>query len=209
MNASVTGNRAKEKARGLSSLSDFGWPLGDRLRALLLRQGRSLDTFATLSGLGKKKLEGLAMGEIVPTLNHVWKIANALGVPFGSLVSPPKNRNEVVLRKATKQVITSADGGLTSRALLPHDNQRLVEFYELTLAPQHLAQSEAHSAGTLESIVVVRGQVEITAGKDPTQRLDEGDAMIFQGDVPHSYRNLGASEALLYLVMSYINLAEP
>jgi quercetin dioxygenase-like cupin family protein len=171
-------------------------------------QGRSLDTFATFSGLGKKKLEGLAMGEIVPTLNHVWKIANALGVPFGSLVSAQKNRDEVVLRKAAKQVIASSDGGFTSRALLPHDSRRLVEFYELTIAPEHVAQSEAHGAGTLESIIVVRGQIEITAGKEPTQRLEEGDAMIFEGDVPHSYRNLGTSEALLYLVMSYIDIAE-
>ncbi len=189
-------------------MSDFGWTLGDRLRALLHRQGRSLDTFATFSGLGKKKLEGLAMGEIVPTLNHVWKIANALGVPFGSLVSPQRNRDEVVLRKAAKQVIASSDGRFTSRALLPHDSRRPVEFYELTIAPEHVAQSEAHGAGTLESIVVVRGQVEITAGKEPPQRLDEGDAMIFEGDVPHSYRNLGSSEALLYLVMSYIDIAE-
>lgn len=204
----MTRNRPKEKASGLSSLGDFGWSLGDRLRALLHMQGRSLETFATLSGLGKKKLEGLAMGEIVPTLNHLWKIANALGVPFGSLVSAQKKRDEVVLRKAAKQVITSSDGGLTSRALLPHDTRRLVEFYELTIAPEHMAQSEAHGAGTLESIIVVRGQVEITAGKEPTQCLEEGDAMIFNGDVPHSYRNLGTSEALLYLVMSYIDIAE-
>jgi transcriptional regulator with XRE-family HTH domain len=192
----------------LSSLSDFGWNLGEKLRGLLLIQGRSLDTLATFSGLGKKKLEALVIGEIVPTLNHIWKIANALGVPFGSLVSPQKNRDDVVLRKTAKQVIASADGGFTSRALLPHDSRRLVEFYELTIAPKYMAQSEAHGAGTLESIVVVRGEVEIIAGKEPAQSLEEGDAMIFDGDVPHSYRNLGASEALLYLVMSYMNLEE-
>jgi quercetin dioxygenase-like cupin family protein len=182
--------------------------LGERLRALLLTQGRSIDTVATFSGLGKKKLEGLAMGEIVPTLNHVWKIANALGVPFGSLVSPRKNRDEAVLRKNATQIIASPDGGFTSRALLPHDSKRLVEFYELTIAPEYVARSEAHGAGTLENIVVVRGQVEITAGKEPPQHLDEGDAMIFDGDVPHSYRNPGTSEALLYLVMSYVNFEE-
>jgi len=189
-------------------MNGFGLNLGGRLRALLRMQGRSLDTFAAFSGLGKEKLEALAMGEIVPTLNHVWKIANALGVPFGSLLSTQKNRDEVVLRKASKQVIASSDGGLTARVLLPHDSRRPVEFYELTLAPEHVAQSEAHSAGTLETIVVTRGRVEITAGKEPSQCLEEGDAMTFEGDVPHSYRNLGSSEALLYLVMSYIDIAE-
>jgi hypothetical protein len=33
--------------------------------------------------------------------------------------------------------------------------------------------------------------------------LDEGDAVDFLADVPHSYRNLGVVPAVLYLVMSY------
>ncbi len=70
-----------------------------------------------------------------------------------------------------------------------------------------MANSEAHGPGTLESLVVVRGHIEIVVGKEPPQRLEEGDAMVFEGDVPHSYRNLGSVEALLYLVMSYIDLA--
>ncbi|MGA7655301.1 MAG: cupin domain-containing protein, partial [Methylocella sp.] len=94
-----------------------------------------------------------------------------------------------------------------SRALFPHDCKRLVEFYELTIAPRHAENSEAHASGTLESLIVVRGQIEITSGKEPAQRLEEGDAIVFEGDVPHRYRNLGSSEALLYLVMSYIDLA--
>jgi len=196
----------KEKTNPMPPLSDFGASLGDRLRALLHRQGRSLETLATFSGLSKKKLDRLAMGEVVPTINHLWKIANALGVPFGSLITTRQSRDEFVLRNATKSVIASNDGGLTSRALLPHDSARPVEFYELKIAPNHVAHSEAHGAGTRESLVVVRGHVEITVGKEPSQRLEEGDAMIFDGDVPHSYRNLAASEALLYLVMSYIDL---
>lgn len=203
----MTRDRPNEEA-SLSSSGEFGSSLGERLRALLLRQGRSFETLATFSGLDKRKLDRLAMGEIVPTIHHLWKIANALGVPFGSLIPAHKGRDEVVLRKAAKTVIASSDGRFTSRALLPYDSHRLVEFYELTIAPKHVAQSEAHGAGTLESLVVVRGQIEITAGKEPAQRLEEGDSMMFEGDVPHSYRNLGSSEALLYLVMSYINLKE-
>jgi quercetin dioxygenase-like cupin family protein len=173
----------------------------------MLSQGRSFDKLAAYSGLGKKQLDAVAGGEIVPTINLLWKIANALGVPFGSLTSARQRRGLFVLRKAKKKVLSSSDGCFTSRALFPHDCKRLVEFYELTLAPNHAANSEAHASGTLESLVVVRGHIEITAGKEPAQRLEEGDAMVFEGDVPHRYKNLGTTEALLYLVISYINLA--
>jgi transcriptional regulator with XRE-family HTH domain len=192
----------------MSPLNNFGLSIGDRLRTLTLRHGGSLDTLATFSGLGRKKLDAVATGEVTPTINLLWKIANALGVPFGSLIATRQSPDEFVLRKAKKSVIASSDGGLTSRTLLPHDSRRPVEFYELTLAPNHVAHSEAHGAGTRESLVVVRGHVEIKVGKEPSQRLEEGDAIIFEGDVPHSYRNLGSSEALLYLVMSYINVGE-
>jgi XRE family transcriptional regulator, regulator of sulfur utilization len=204
-----TKGRQKDKSQHMSPLNDFGLSIGDRLRTLTVRQGRSLDTLADFSGLGRKKLDAVATGEVTPTINLVWKIANALGVPFGSLIATRQSPDGFVLRKAKKSVISSSDGGLTSRTLLPHDSRRPVEFYELTLAPKHVAYSEAHGAGTRESLVVVRGHVEIKVGKEPSQRLEEGDAMIFEGDVPHSYRNLGSSEALLYLVMSYINLGEP
>jgi quercetin dioxygenase-like cupin family protein len=34
-------------------------------------------------------------------------------------------------------------------------------------------------------------------------KLGEGDAILFEADVPHSYSNPGASETLMYLVMTY------
>jgi quercetin dioxygenase-like cupin family protein len=34
--------------------------------------------------------------------------------------------------------------------------------------------------------------------------LLEGDAVIFEAHVPHSYRNLSDSEAVAYLVMTYV-----
>ncbi len=193
---------------GDSKTGNYDAGIGDRLRRLMLRQGGSLEKLAALSGLGEKKLTAIALGEMAPTINLLWKIANALGVPFGSLISARHRRGAFVLRKDQQKVISSNDGLFTSRPLFLDDSQRLVEFYELTLAPHHAVRSEAHSPGTLESLVVVRGHIEITAGKDPTQRLGEGDALVFDGDVPHTYRNLGSSEALLYLVMSYVDLTE-
>ncbi|ACK52049.1 transcriptional regulator, XRE family [Methylocella silvestris BL2] len=199
--------RSAADARAPSPPTDFGLSISERLRLLMQRKGRSIEALAAASGLARNKLDAVAAGEAAPTINLVWKIANALGVPFGSLVAARKRGGNIVLRKATEKVYFSNDGRLTSRPLLPHDCKRLVEFYEMTIAPDYVARSEAHGAGTLESLVVVRGEVAIVVGKEASQRLKEGDAMTFEADVPHSYHNLGSTEALLYLVMSYVNLA--
>ncbi len=178
------------------------------MRALMADKGRSLKKLAEYSGLGQKKISALAAGDAVPTINQLWKIANALGVPFGSLISAPRRQGVLVLRKAEKNVISSSDGRVTSRLLFPHDSKRLVEFYELTIAASHAADYQAHTPGTIESLIVVRGRIEVTAGREAPQRLEEGDAMVFEADVPHIYRNLESSEALVYIVMSYQDLID-
>lgn len=110
----------------------------------------------------------------------------------------------VVLPRERAKVLSSSDGQFTSRALFPFDSERRVEFYELRLAPHHRENAEPHAPGTRENLVVASGAVEITVGKDRPHTLAEGDAILFEADVPHSYRNLGAGEAILYLVMTYI-----
>ena len=178
------------------------------MRKLMAHKGRSLEKLAEYSGLDQKKIDAVATGDAVPTINLLWKIANALGVPFGSLISTPRRQGVFVLRKAKKSLIASTDGRVTSRALFPHDDERLVEFYELTIAPNHAANYEAHMPGTVESLIVVRGRIEVTAGREAPQRLGEGDAMVFEADVPHVYRNLETSEAVAYVVMSYLGLTD-
>jgi quercetin dioxygenase-like cupin family protein len=208
-NPSLSNKRSVRARRNTAPLSgDLRTRVGDRLGALMERPENSLEKLAMSSGLGLKKLAALIAGDIVPTIDLVWKIANALGVPYGSLTSARTRRGMVVLRQASKTAMSSSEGRFTSRALFPHHNDRLVEFYELTIAPGHVENADAHAPGTLENLVVIRGRVEITAGKEPPQSLREGDAIVFEGDVPHSYRNLGATGALLYLMMSYVDLAD-
>jgi quercetin dioxygenase-like cupin family protein len=72
------------------------------------------------------------------------------------------------------------------------------------LAPLHREDADPHAAGTRENLVVAKGAVEITAGAERPVVLSAGDAILFEADVPHSYRNLGTEEAVLFLVMTYV-----
>jgi len=170
-------------------------------------QDPNWDSLSQFLGEDTEKLLALTNGQIKPTLNLLWKIANALGVPFGTLIPPNFDRSGSVTRKDSRPVITSSDGGLTSRALSPPEGKRFIELYEVTIAPHHLSSSEAHGAGTIESLVVVKGRVEIIVGRQPKQLLEEGDSVVFEADVPHSYRNLSDTESHLYMVISYADWA--
>ena len=142
-------------------------------------------------------------GKSAPTIGLLWKIATALGLPFATLLDSQKVHGTVVLRRDRAKILGSSDGKFTSRALFPFDAERKVEFYELRLAAKHQENAEAHAPGTVENLIVARGSIEVGAGKEPGHILEEGDAILFEADVPHSYRNLGEREAVLYLVMTY------
>ena len=93
-----------------------------------------------------------------------------------------------------------------SRPLFPSGEPRSVEFYELRLAPRSTEEAGAHPPGTLENLVVARGAIDLCVGAE-THHLGTGDAILFEADVPHAYVNGGASEATMYLVMTYATRA--
>jgi transcriptional regulator with XRE-family HTH domain len=178
--------------------------LGKNLRRLRTRRGHSLERLAKLSGVSRAMLGQIETGKSTPTISLLWKVATALDVPFANLLAAQAMHGTAVLRREAAKVLSSSDGRFTSRALFPFENERRVEFYELRLAPNHREDAEAHAPGTKENLIVARGAVEISTVKERSVTLAEGDAILFEADVRHSYRNLGSAEAVLYLVMTYV-----
>ncbi|WP_018267495.1 helix-turn-helix domain-containing protein [Methylosinus sp. LW4] len=177
--------------------------VAQRLERLIARKGRSLERLAELSGVELEELRSIESGAKAPTIAHLWRIANAIGVPFGSLVASQERSGVLVMRRASPRLIGSQDGNFLSRPLFPYDSARPVEFYEVTIAPLHQERAEAHAPGAKETLVVAQGEIEIIAGREPPVTLAAGDAVDFLADVPHSYRNLGETPASFFLVMSY------
>ncbi len=181
---------------------DLAPVVGVNLRRLRMRRGLSLEKLAQKSGVSRAMLGQVELGQSAPTINVLWKIARALDVTFATLIQAREAGGPTVLKKAQAKVLTSHGGQFSSRALFPFDGPRRAEFYELRLAPEAQELADAHAPGTLENLVVAEGQLELVVGRD-THRLDTGDAIVFEADVAHVYTNTGASECVMYLVMTY------
>jgi len=144
----------------------------------------------------------IELGQSTPTINVLWKIARALGVPFSALISNRAVGRTTVMPAARAKILTSHDGAFSSRALFPFDEPRTTEFYELHLAPQAVEKADPHPPGTVENLVVTRGALELVIGAE-RHLLATGDAILFEADVAHEYRNPGDAECVMYLVMTY------
>ncbi len=195
---------ALDSAEVTETPADLTPIVGANLRRLRVKRGLSLERMAKASGVSRAMLGQIELGHSTPTINVVWKIARALDVSFSTLITESSAaRASLVLRDRSK-LLTSRDGSFTSRALFPFDHPRNVEFYELNLAPRSIEEADPHPAGTTENLVVTRGLLELSVD-NVRHQLTTGDAIFFEADVPHSYRNPGDQGLTMYLVMSYAN----
>jgi transcriptional regulator with XRE-family HTH domain len=182
--------------------ADLTPAVGPNLRRMRVHRGLSLERLAQASGVSRAMLCQIELGQSAPTINVLWKIARALNVPFSALITDQTPSRTKVLTAASAKVLRSADGRFSSRALFPFDEPRTVEFYELRLAPLSTEQAEPHPPGTVENLVVTSGALEMRVNDDRFL-LGVGDAIQFEADSAHEYRNPGESEAVVYLVMTY------
>lgn len=207
--SSVTGNGEKpavaagdKRIKRNDETAALAESIGRNLRKLRVREGYSLERLASASGVSRAMLGQIELGKSIPTISLLWKVAKALDVPFSALNVDGDPSSSIVLRASDAKILSSQDGRFISRALFPHDNPRKVEFYELELAPHAEERADAHAAGTIENLIVSQGEITVIVGGE-VHHLKTKDAILFQADVPHIYRNASAEKATIYLVMNY------
>jgi len=190
------------KANGKVKTESVAPRLGVNLRRLRSRRGLSLERLAHRSGVSRAMLSQIELGKSVPTINSLWKIARALEVTFSALIGPAGEGTPVVVKGSTSRFLTNASATFSSRPLFPLDRRHRAELYELRIKPGCEERSQPHAAGTFENLVVASGALEMTVD-GVTYPLESGDAIYFNADAAHSYRNPGKADAILYLVMTY------
>src|SRR4051812_19385741 len=93
--------------------------VGRNLRRLRMQRGLSLERLAKASNVSRAMLGQVELGQSAPTINVLWKISRALGVPFSALITQSGGSGTPVLRGAESKRRTPPDGSLRSRPPVP------------------------------------------------------------------------------------------
>jgi transcriptional regulator with XRE-family HTH domain len=180
-------------------LEDVAGRIARTLRAHRRARELSIGELAKRAGLSKTLISRLETGAGNPSVETLWRLANALDVPLGMLIEsdePPRTR----LIEPDEGPIVVSEGGFLGRLILAEGRDHRTEVYELRIAPGVDYRSEPHPPGTEELVVCVSGSVEV--GPEAQELvLSPGGALWFPADLPHRYRAEQESRALL--VMSY------
>jgi len=152
------------------------------------RVGISLTELARRAGLAKSTLSQLEAGTGNPSIETLWSLGVALGVPFSRLVEPPAPSVRVV--RAGEGPRLRADRADFTAGLLtagPAGTRR--DLYIMELEPGDSREAEAHLPGSVEHLVVAAGRLKAGPADEPVE-LGPGDYIAFPGDVAHHYEAL-------------------
>lgn len=180
--------------------------IGARVRGLRTRRRYSLERLAQRAHVSRAMLSQIENGQSVPTILLLKRVADALDVQLSALIAPAEPRRTVVLSRENATVLSSAGGSFTLRSLLPEHNTAQAAIFEGSIAASHAEVLPSRSDATAESIVIVRGRVELTVGDGAVPiLLEEGDAAyVVETDSPRSLRNVFESETHFYLVRARV-----
>ena len=167
------------------------------MRTLRRARGLTLKELGARAGLSHPFLSQVERGLARPSVTSMERIAGALGVPAGVLLSAPPREGRVLLvpRDAgafQRHAAVTAPGGVRT---LPREGTARVR--EWTGGSRSWPPDSETAAGEL-LVYVARGGVEVDVGGE-VHALGEGDALLFDAARPHRLRRTGgvATRALL------------
>lgn len=152
------------------------------------RAGLTLTELARRAGLAKSTLSQLEAGTGNPSVETLWALGVALGVPFSQLVAVP-NRRVQVIRAGEAPGVRSEAADFVGTLLAAGSHHARRDLYLIELGQGAVRQAQAHTPGSVEHLVVAAGRLRTGPTGDLVE-LGPGDYVSFPGDAPHRYEAL-------------------
>src|ERR1700722_15366503 len=155
------------------------------LRRERARAGLSLTELARRAGLAKSTLSQLENGVGNPSLETLWALAQALGVPLSRLVDPPHQGIQVI--RAGEGAVMHAERAAydaARRSSSPPGARR--DVYRVIGQPGGPHLAHPHMPGTMEHVILGSGRALAGPGCGAVEP-GPGDSLRYPGDVLHVF----------------------
>ncbi|MFK7755044.1 MAG: helix-turn-helix domain-containing protein [Sedimentitalea sp.] len=171
-----------------------------RLKEARRKQGLSLESVASLSGVSRSMVSQIERGESSPTIATLWNLTRALQVDFAGLLDAEQSQDQIELMRAGDvPSIDNMGRGVRIRILSPPEDAGTHETYELLLEPGGILDSPPHRRGAREQLTVIAGSVLVRAGAAQIE-VKTGETARYRGDLAHAI-STRAGRARVFLVV--------
>jgi transcriptional regulator with XRE-family HTH domain len=188
-------------ADGAGTPADIVAVVSMSLRRERSRAALSLTELAKRAGIAKSTLSQLENGTGNPSLETLWALGTALGVPLSRLIDPP--RSDIRVIRAGEGAVMHAERDPYEAAMLascPPGARRDIYRVEAEPGDGHLAHP--HTAGTVEHLILGTGRV-LAGPVGEVVELGPGDYLRYPSDIPHVFNALEPN-TLGVIIMEHI-----
>jgi transcriptional regulator with XRE-family HTH domain len=164
--------------------------LGQKIRALRIERGMTLEDVVSRSGLTRSWLSKVENFRVTPSLQGLMEIARALGVPVARLLDDLDKRPDFVLVRRGEGLQITRDRELSNIGYesLAHERpDRAMDPFVLTV-PVGGGRTKALSHEGEEFLRVLTGRVRFHYG-ETAHDLAAGDSLYFDAATPHRLSN--------------------
>jgi hypothetical protein len=136
-----------------------------------------------------------------PSVETLWALGVALGVPVSRLVDRPRPAVRVI--RSGEGPVTYSERANYAATLLascpPHARR---DIYRIQVQPGEPRLSEPHNAGATEHVVLSTGRALVGPVGQPAD-LGPGDYISYPGDAPHIFKALEPDTAAV-MIMEHV-----
>ncbi|WP_136519513.1 helix-turn-helix domain-containing protein [Cellulomonas telluris] len=159
--------------------------------------GISVSELARRAGISKATVSQLEHGAGNPSVETLWVLGVALGVPFATLVDQQDNA-PTLIRAADRSGVPSAVAAYDATLLSASPPGARRDVYRVRADPGEPRRSDPHHPGTTEHVVLLAGRAAVGPAEAPVE-LEPGDYLAYPGDAPHVFEALqpGTSAVLI------------
>lgn len=174
--------------------------IGAALQRERLKSGQSLSALAARAGIAKSTLSLLEAGKGNPSVETLWALATALGIPFSFLFETP-DPGATLIRLGEGEEVSAAASNHLATLLSPGRSAGRRDLYRIRMEPGPVRRSAPHPPGTFEHAVLISGALRL-GPDDAPETLAPGDYYAFRGDLPHFYEALEPGTVFLLAMES-------
>ena len=179
---------------------EIGKIIAANLKRLREEQNLSQGQLAEKAGISKVVVSQIEKGDANPTINTIWKLTGALGLPYTSLLDPP-DLQAVHVRK--KDITALTEDRYHIFSYYPKSTERNFELYEIEMDAGCEHSSIGHSSNSVEYVLVTEGRISLRVGEQE-YLLETEDALCFNASLPHCYLNQEGQAAKAVLLIQYL-----
>lgn len=193
---SVTRSAQKSKEEAIEKGFDQGDfeeeispEMGVRIKKARENRGLSIFDVYLRTDIDVNTLSQIEEGNITPPLGTVIKLAKALDLKMGYLISGEGEKSYTIVLRDDREKASRYDSkkekqyGYGYESLAPHKTNRQMEPFLVTLEPSDTEEERSSHDGQ-EFIFVLHGKMEVRLGED-VHILQPGDSIYYDSTVPH------------------------